>query len=434
MIHNHTIKFGAEITSLHYLNNPAGIPGYNFFNIWDFLNDAPKEEFGNFNSVTGVPGGLRQDDRENLMGFFVQDEWRAAPNLTINAGIRYSYFGPLHSNENNLNTVVFGSASGLLTGLMVRQGGNLWNAQKGNFGPQVGFNWSPNSANGKLVVRGGFGLSFNQEEIAISSNAGNNPKIANFYDFNSSTPTTINSKISYGISSSPTALYGYAANPNAVTSYNAANLPTGGSATISSFGNANGVLPTEYSYHYSLDTEYSLPYHLVASLGYEGSSSRHNIRQYNLNAVAAVGGTALNPLVTGVDMYGNDGASNNNAMLAELKHQFSHQFSADAQYQWAKSMDDGSGPYTVNPYPFQTAYDRGRSDFDIGNSFKLYGLWQPVLFHGSYGWMEKVAGGWSLSGILNLHTGFWLEPKLQQRPAVLLQLLRPDVLQSAALL
>jgi hypothetical protein len=97
-------------------------------------------------------------------------------------------------------------------------------------------------------------------------------------------------------------------------------------------------------------------------------------------------------------------------MLAELKHQFSHHFSADAQFLWSKSMDDGSGPYTVNPYPFKTAYDRGRSDFDIGKSFKLYGLWQPVLFHGSYGWMEKVAGGWSLSGILNLHTGFGWSP------------------------
>ncbi len=66
----HSIKFGGEYTNLHYLNNPTGIPTYNFFNIWDFLNDAPKQESGNFNSVTGIPGGIRQDDRENLWGFF----------------------------------------------------------------------------------------------------------------------------------------------------------------------------------------------------------------------------------------------------------------------------------------------------------------------------------------------------------------------------
>jgi hypothetical protein len=29
-----------------------------------------------------------------------------------------------------------------------------------------------------------------------------------------------------------------------------------------------------------------------------------------------------------------------------------------------------------------------------------------VFFHGSHSWIEKIAGGWSLSGILNIHSGF----------------------------
>jgi hypothetical protein len=33
-----------------------------------------------------------------------------------------------------------------------------------------------------------------------------------------------------------------------------------------------------------------------------------------------------------------------------------------------------------------------------------------VLFHGEHGWVEKVAGGWSLSGIFNWHTGFPWNP------------------------
>src|SRR5207245_2013894 len=37
---------------------------------------------------------------------------------------------------------------------------------------------------------------------------------------------------------------------------------------------------------------------------------------------------------------------------------------------------------------------------------KLYGVWSPTIFHGSQSWMEKIAGGWTLSGILNAHTGF----------------------------
>jgi hypothetical protein len=52
----------------------------------------------------------------------------------------------------------------------------------------------------------------------------------------------------------------------------------------------------------------------------------------------------------------------------------------------------------------------GRSDYNIGKSFKLYGLWQPVFFRGSHGWMEKVVGGWSFSGVFNIHSGFPWSP------------------------
>ena len=41
----HTIKFGVDVTRLQYLQNcpGCGVPQYNFFNIWDFLNDAPQQ-------------------------------------------------------------------------------------------------------------------------------------------------------------------------------------------------------------------------------------------------------------------------------------------------------------------------------------------------------------------------------------------------------
>jgi len=93
-------------------------------------------------------------------------------------------------------------------------------------------------------------------------------------------------------------------------------------------------------------------------------------------------------------------------MLAELKHQFSHQFMADAQYTWSKSMDTSSAPYSEQPYPYALNLDYGRSDYNIANAFKIFGMWQPVFFHGSHGWIEKIAGGWSLSGIFNWHSGF----------------------------
>jgi hypothetical protein len=130
------------------------------------------------------------------------------------------------------------------------------------------------------------------------------------------------------------------------------------------------------------------------------------------NAPAVVAGWALNSAVTGGDWWINGGMSNNNAMLVEVKHPFVHHFQANAQFQWAKSLDtDGSGPYYEDPYyPLYPGYSYGPSEFNVGKSFKLFGLWQPVIFHGDSAWVEKIVGGWSLSGIFQYHTGFPYSP------------------------
>lgn len=407
----HTIKFGGDYTNLRYLSDPVGRPNYGFYNIWDFLNDAPSQESGGFNTVTGLPGGTRQDERENLFGAFLQDDWKILPNLTLHAGVRYSYFGALSAQQNNLQVARFGPGSQAYTGLSIRVGGNLWNPQKGNIGPQFGLNWSPEVFHGNLTVRGGYGLNFNQEEIAISANTGNNPPVQGYYNFQYATPTDPGSNgadILYGISSSPTSLSGFASNPHTITSYNTANLPVAGNANVAIFGTGTGPLPTAYVNHYSLDTEYQVGKQLVVSVGYQGSTSRHLINHETPNAPGVVQGLALNPLITGGDFWTNIGSANNNALLVELKHPFVHHFSADAQFMWAKSMDtDGSGPYSEDPYfPESPAYSYGRSDYNIGKSLKVFGLWQPVFFHNEHGWAEKIIGGWSLSGIMNIHTGF----------------------------
>jgi hypothetical protein len=68
-------------------------------------------------------------------------------------------------------------------------------------------------------------------------------------------------------------------------------------------------------------------------------------------------------------------------------------------------MDTSSAPYSEQPYPFNSGFDYGRCDYNVGKAFKLFGVWQPVFFHG-HGWEEKILDGWSLSGIFNIHSGF----------------------------
>ncbi len=410
VLHTQTMKFGFDFTRLYYLNDPIGAPNYTFYNIWDFLNDAPEAEGGPFQATTGIPGGFRNDNRENMYGIFFQDEWKVRPNLTLNAGLRYSYFGPLTDKDNNMGVLTFGSGSDLLTGINIRTGISAWQAQKLNFGPKVGFNWSPLGSNGKVVFRGGYGLNYNQEQIANANNYDGNPPGTSSVPGSSKNPTEINPNIFYATSSSPTDIFGFPINPSTITTFNSAGLPVGGSANL---GGLPGHMPTEYSHHYSFDMELDLGHAWVANLGYEGSSSHHTIYNYDATALGQILGAPQNPLVNSVNTFGSQGKSNNNMMLAGIKHQFSHTFSSEAQYTWGHSMDTDSGPYFRDPYLYNPKYSYGRSDFDINQSFKFFGVWQPVIFRGSHNWAEKAVGGWSLSGILTLHTGYGWTPVYQ---------------------
>jgi hypothetical protein len=402
-----TMKFGFDFTRLYYLNDPIGAPNYTFYNLWDFLNDAPEQESGPFQATTGFPGGFRNDNRENMWGIFFQDDWKARPNLTLSAGLRYNYFGAITDKDNNMGAVRFGSGADLLTGISIRTRISGWNAQKLNFGPQIGFNWSPSYMKGKVVWRGGFGINYNQQQIST----------ANTYDFNppgtstvpgiSTSPTNINPNILYAISTSPTSILGYPRNPSAVSTFNSVGLPTAGGANI---GALPTNLPTQYLYHYSIETEIDLGHQWVANLGYTGSIGKHLNYNYDSNAFGTILGAPLNPLISSINTVGSQGTSNNNMLLAGLKHQFSQTFSLDVQYAFAHSFDTNSGPYFRSPYLYNTRFSYGRSDYDIADNVKLFGIWQPAMFRGGHDWKEKVAGGWSISGIFTYHTGYGWTP------------------------
>lgn len=405
---NHIIKFGGEVNRLYYLNNPlySARPSYNFYNMWAFLNDAPHAESAQFNPATGLVTTNRQDTRETLYGFFAQDDWKATRNLTLTMGVRYSYFGPLSSKQNNIGNVQFGTGAATYTGMSVRAGGNQTNAQKGNVGPQFGFAYNPDFAAHKMVVRGGYGLNYNQTEIAIAGNEAGNFPFVYSPSFNNSTiqngVANIDPRILYTTGTSATSLYGFPANPNAVTGINAANLPVGGGAGLVAY---QPNQPTIYSQHYSLDTQFELPWKLVFTAGYQGSVTRHLTLQSQAYVRTFTQGLAQNPLVQNIAYFHNTGTANNNQLLAGFKKQMSHQFSFDAEFQYAKAMDQGSQPYYQDPYSFDPRLAYGRSDYNFGKALKIFGTWQPVFFKGHKA-VSSVVDGWTLSGIYNVHTGF----------------------------
>lgn len=412
---NHSLKAGGELTRLYYLNNPiyAARPQFFFHNLWDFSNDAPWQETGEFNHATGVPFSNRQDDRENIWGFFVQDDWKARPNLTITAGVRWSYFAPYYSKENNLDVMRFGTGANPLDGLHIQVGGNLFTAPKGDWGPQIGFSWQPRSSNGKAVLRGGFGINYNENEIAILANGFGNPPNAVSPRFHCdypallTNPTCSGSGILYQTATNTNSIFGYPPNPAAITQFSSANLPLKGATSVIGVPyNIKNIV----SDHYSLEADYQLSPNNMATLGYQGMQMRHLIIQDNWLAIAAQKRLAFNPAVNSIGYFDNAGNGNFNSMVATLNHYFSHTVQAQAQYMWGKAMDENSGPYYEDYYPYDVHAAYGLADYNVGNQFKIFGLWQPIIFRGSHSWAEKVVGGWNLSGIWNWHTGFPFDP------------------------
>jgi hypothetical protein len=402
----HSLKIGATLSNIEFLNESVSNarPAYSFNSFWDFLNDAPYSETGNFNPVTGVPALNRQDDRENIFGAFVQDNFKVTPALTVNLGLRWNYFGPFYDKQNNLSIVTPGDGNAFLTGLTMKQGGNLYTVQKGNFGPQLGFAWNPDYFERKLVVRGGFGINYNENEFAITAQGNSNsPAVLSFSQsgYSSKVPA-----IQYNLAGDVHSPLGYPSNSHAITTFGANNLPTTTQVNVTGF---DQHLKTITVYHYSLDTELALPANFVATLGWQGSSGHHLIYQENLNAYAVARGYPLNPSLTGVGYYANGANSNYNAMLATLKHNFSRSFQLESQYTWSKSMDEGSDPYNQDAYaPISIHYAYGRSDYNVQNAFRIFGLYQPNFFHEK--WLHAFVDGWSLGGIYNWHSGFPWSP------------------------
>ena len=405
-VHNtHSFKFGGEVTRLEFLDEApwSARPQYYFNNIWDFLNDAPSGEQGSFNPLTGDPTSVRKDIRSNVWGVYFQDDWRIRPTLTLNLGLRWEYFGSLYSKENNLSRVVLGPTTATaLTGMHLIEGGNLWNAPWSNFGPQIGFAWSPEKWGGKTVIRGGFGIGYTGLEQAISLNGRDNPPIVVSPQL-FATGGVSGPPILYSTADNVHNFNGFPANPHTISAFGPNNLPLTGTTTVNGFP-AN--MPTSYNYRYSLEIQNEFSNQWVFTLGFQGNAGRKFTRQYDQNIVYGVAGAALNPAVTQVTWNANDANSNYNALLAGIRHGFSRWFQFEADYRWSKLLDNASQPYYMDPYMWDPGASRGPADYNVTNAFKAFGVWQTPWFAGQRNWEGQILGGWILSGILNWHSGF----------------------------
>src|SRR6202021_4262014 len=137
----------------------------NFKHPPNYIQDKPVSESGvpiNLKTLEGVTP--LENYRQPYTGIFLQDNWKARPNLTVNAGVRYDSQGHLTEFINPpLSLFNLGSGSTLneqIANGSVAPPGNGNNALGHNvwsFSPRLGFSWDV-SKKGRTAIRGGFGL------------------------------------------------------------------------------------------------------------------------------------------------------------------------------------------------------------------------------------------------------------------------------------
>jgi hypothetical protein len=419
---NHGLKFGGEFRREFNDNNLNGAarPLYTFASLFNFANDAPLFYQINASPQTGGPADAQRHFRSNSYGIWGLDDWKPRPNLTLNFGLRYEYFGVLQEQNNQVSNFIFGPNGGL-TGSRVEPTSKLYNGDKNNFAPRFGFAYSPKrfGLEQKLVFRGGAGIYYNRiPEVVFSNTRGNPPFFARYQICCGTAATDFGSpfaggQILYelGSSSSP---FSYAPNPALAVGIDpATGAPL--NRTVEIYG-ALPDTPVPYVYAYSLDAQYALPFRLTATVGYQGSSTHKLIRLVNQRFVQPV--IPPNYFAFAVFIPTPDVNSNYNAMNARLSRRFSRGVQFDLLYRWAKSIDtlsnEGPGAETNQTFPQDLRQERGPSDFDVRHHFVASGLWDLPFFRHRTDVAGKLLGGWQLDGILTTHTGFPWTPHTGQ--------------------
>ena len=116
--------------------------------------------------------------RSTQYNFFAQDEWRVKPNFSLSLGMRYE-FNTVPKEVNNVIENTFTSTAldlPSVTGLKQFLGGrkSIYDTDWNNFGPRAGFAYGKNwGLNKQMVIRGGYGLFYDQVIGAVTSQSRN---------------------------------------------------------------------------------------------------------------------------------------------------------------------------------------------------------------------------------------------------------------------
>ncbi len=411
----HNLRFGFDIRRVH-ADSIAGTNALGAFSFTGYATQNPAcatancpqqkptgSGFADF--LLGLPqqssiqaGLYKAYLRANVFDWYLQDDWRARPALTLNYGLRYEYFSPYVEKYDRLvnldHTANFSSVAavepnqtGPYSGQYPR---SLVNPDRLLYSPRVGFAYRVKRLK-DTVIRGGYGINFNTGQYATTARQ---------------------------LSFQP---------PFAVTQTNIVGQQGCGTLTLASgYGCSTAPVENNYSANrnyrlghvqvYNLDVQHTFPLGIVTNLGWNGSKGGELdiVRAPNRTAVGL-----LNPNAQAFNYEDSLGYSRFNALTLNVRKRLQKGIALQATYIYGHSIDDASsigGSTTVVAQNDQNLNaEEGNSSFDIrqrvsGNwVFELpFGPNRALLSTG--GFWSRALDGFSVSGDYTFATGTYFTP------------------------
>ncbi len=406
----HNIRLGGQAIRYQANRNYSGNDGargffsYNVGDAWgQFLTDkASAYGQGSYNDEWG--------QRQWRDAIFVQDDWKATPNLTINLGLRWEWDQPLyevHNKQTNIN---------LTTGAIefAGQNGNsraLFNDFWNGYMPRLGFAYSPPNFNGKFVVRGGYGITNFYEGTGANLRLPLNPP----YFIDSAAQTD-------GVNNSFSVKNGFPRPANAGTF--AGNVRAW-----------DPKLKPALIQQFNLTTETQLNAATSLVIAYLGQTGNHLVdpREGNQLRAPLTGTQTLatqGPVsslpglsqVTQVSLTESEATMNYNAVQVTGRHRAAQGLEFLTNYTYSKALTNNLGYYGAGggASASQSAYwqdsyngaaDYGPAFFDSTHIFTFSGYYDLPFGRGRrFGAnmnraVDLAAGGWKLGAIASLHSG-----------------------------
>ncbi len=415
----HNIKAGVEFRPQHISTAFLGGTTYSFTGIQGFMAGIPSniQVIGNTNDPSPFTGKSGYFDMHQTFYIgYLQDEWRATRQLTLNYGLRYEYYSPL--KEANDKVLWFDVPTGQL---IPNYQGDWYKMKKTNFGPRLGLSWSPARFNNKTVVRIGGGYYYG-------------PGLAE-----GQTQPAQNDRISRTITSG--SLLAFPADTQSILSGFNINDPNLG---FQPRAYLPGYQIPEKILQYSASIQQELVANTILTIGYVGSQGRNlflrgitnRITGVVMNPTTGVGtairefsvvnGTTVTNRFAEIDTKTSGGTDNYNALQLTLNRRFARGLSIGTQYVWGHSIGNTDGSKDArsssNNYSFST--ERADNISDVRQSFNLNLLYELPFGTGKkYGananaLTKGILGGWTMSSLFNARTGLPIDVEIARQAIV----------------